>query len=73
MPIKQYMNPNALVENLKSKGVIITNKEKTINIVKKYSYYSIVNCYKEVFKCDNLSNQVQQSNKYSLNNSLGVL
>ncbi len=51
MPIKQYMSPNELVENLKSKGVVITNKEKTINIVKKYSYYSIVNCYKEVFKC----------------------
>ena len=30
--------------------------------------------YKDgIFLIDNLSNQVQQSNKYSLNNSLGVL
>lgn len=67
MPIKQYMNPNALVENLKSKGVIITNKEKTINIVKKYSYYSIVNCYKEVFKCGkNYRKRVSFNEIYSL-------
>ena len=67
MPIKQYMNPNELVENLKTKGVIITNKEKTINIVKKHSYYSIVNCYKGVFKCGkNYKKRVSFNEIYSL-------
>ena len=48
--MKQYKNPNELVEYLISKGVIISNKEDTINKIKKYSYYSIINSYKDVFK-----------------------
>lgn len=48
--MKQYKNPNELVEYLISKGVIISNKEDTLNKIKKYSYYSIINSYKDVFK-----------------------
>ena len=48
--MKQYKNPNELVEYLITKGVIISNKEDTINKIKKYSYYSIINSYKDVFK-----------------------
>lgn len=48
--LKQYKNPNELVEYLITKGVIISNKEDTINKIKKYSYYSIINSYKDVFK-----------------------
>lgn len=48
--MKQYKNPNELVEYLITKGVIISNKEDTLNKIKKYSYYSIINSYKDVFK-----------------------
>ena len=50
MFLKQYKSPNELVEYLISKGVSVYNKEDTLNKIKKYSYYSIVNSYKDVFK-----------------------
>ena len=48
--MKQYKNPNDLVEYLISKGININDKEDTLNKIKRYSYYSIVNSYKDVFK-----------------------
>ena len=48
--MKQYKNPNDLVEYLISKGININDKEDTLNKIKRYSYYSIVNSYKNVFK-----------------------
>ena len=48
--LKQYKNPNELVEYLISKGVSVSNKENVIDKIKKYSYYSIINGYKDVFK-----------------------
>lgn len=48
--LKQYKNPNELVEYLISKGVSISNKEDALNKIKKYSYYSIINSYKDIFK-----------------------
>lgn len=48
--MKQYKNPNELVEYLISKGVSISNKEDALNKIKKYSYYSIINSYKDIFK-----------------------
>lgn len=38
---------------LKDKGVIISNEEEALKKIKKYSYYSIVNTYKDVFKDTN--------------------
>lgn len=48
--MKQYKSPNELLEYIISKGVNVDNKEETLNKIKKYSYYSIVNSYKDVFK-----------------------
>ena len=48
--MKQYKSPNDLLEYMISKGVIVLDKEDTLNKIKKYSYYSIVNSYKDVFK-----------------------
>jgi len=50
MQMKQYKNPNDLIEYIISKGVIVANKEDALDKIKKYSYYSIVNSYKDVFK-----------------------
>lgn len=48
--LKQYKSPNELVEYLISKGVLVSNQDDTLNKIKKYSYYGIVNSYKDVFK-----------------------
>ena len=48
--MKQYKNPNDLVEYLILKGININDKEDALNKIKRYSYYSIVNSYKDVFK-----------------------
>ena len=48
--LKQYKSPNELVEYLISKGVSVSNKEDVLDKIKKYSYYSIVNSYKDIFK-----------------------
>lgn len=48
--MKQYKNPNELLEYIISNGVLVSNKEDALNKIKKYSYYSIVNSYKDVFK-----------------------
>ena len=48
--MKQYKNPYELVEYLMSKGVSVSNQEDTLNKIKKYSYYGVVNSYKDVFK-----------------------
>ena len=48
--MKQYKSPNELVEYLISKGVSVFNKEDALGKIKKYSYYSVINSYKDVFK-----------------------
>lgn len=50
--MKEYKNNVELVEYLMSKGVKISNKEQALNKIKLYSYYNIVNTYKDVFKND---------------------
>ncbi len=52
-----------------------TNQDFTFEIEAKYKKSNLEGTYNFVKEIDNdnLSNQVQQSNKYSLNNSLGVL
>ena len=39
-----------MITLLRDKGVIISNEEEALEKIKKYSYYSIVNTYKDVFK-----------------------
>ena len=48
--MKQYKSPNELVEYLILKGVSVFNKEDTLDKIKEYSYYSVINSYKDVFK-----------------------
>ena len=51
--LKQYKSPNELVEYLILKGVSVFNKEDALDKIKKYSYYSVINSYKAVFKTSN--------------------
>lgn len=48
--MKKFMSNKELIDYLISKNVIINDKEKALNNIEKYSYYSIVNGYKAVFK-----------------------
>lgn len=48
--LKEYKNNEQLIEYLISKNVTIDNKEQALKNIEKYSYYSIVNGYKSVFK-----------------------
>lgn len=48
--MKQYKSPTELLDYIISKGVSVFNKEETLEKLKKYSYYSIINSYKDIFK-----------------------
>ena len=48
--MKEYKTNKELIEYLESKAVIINDKEKALKNIEKYSYYSIINGYKAVFK-----------------------
>lgn len=51
--MKEYKNSNELLDYIISKGVSVNNKEDALYKIKTYSYYSIINTYKEVFKNTN--------------------
>lgn len=51
--MKEYKNSNELLDYIISKGVSVNNKEDALNKIKTYSYYSIINAYKDVFKNTN--------------------
>ena len=48
--MKEYKNNKELIDYLISKNVIVNDKEKALKNIEKYSYYSIINGYKAVFK-----------------------
>ena len=48
--MKEYRTNEELINYLESKGVIISNKEYAIQKIERYTYYSIVNTYKSIFK-----------------------
>lgn len=48
--MKQYKSPEELLEYLISKGVAVYDKDDALEKLKKYSYYSIINSYKDIFK-----------------------
>ena len=50
--MKGYKSSEDLIDYLISKGVIIRNKKDALRKIERYSYYAIVNTYKEVFKDD---------------------
>lgn len=51
--MKEYKNNKELIEYLISKNVTVNNKEQALKNIERYSYYSIVNSYKSVFKDEN--------------------
>ena len=51
--MKEYKNNEELLDYLISKNIIINDKEKALKNIEKYSYYSIINGYKAVFKDEN--------------------
>ena len=48
--MKEYKNNKELIEYLISKNVTVNNIEQALENIEQYSYYSIVNSYKFVFK-----------------------
>lgn len=50
--MKEYKNNEELIEHLENKNVIIDDKNIALNIIDSYSYYSVINTYKYVFKKD---------------------
>ncbi len=51
--MKEYKSNEELIEYLSSKGVMVSNKKDALEKIEKYTYYSIVNTYKNVFKNEN--------------------
>ena len=65
--MKEYKSNDDLINHLISKGVIIENKKDAARKIEKYTYYAIVNTYKEVFKDgDKYFNSVTFDEIYSL-------
>ncbi len=58
--MKEYKSNKELIDYLVSKNVVINDKEKALKNIEKYSYYSIINGYKFVFK-DNNNNYKQNT------------
>ena len=50
--MKEYKHNEELLEHLKNKNVIIDDENRALNIIDNYSYYSVINTYKYVFKKD---------------------
>lgn len=48
--MKEYKNSSELLDYIISKGIVVDNKEDALNKIQTYSYYSIINTYKDVFK-----------------------
>lgn len=51
--MKEYKNNEELIDYLISKNVIVNDRELALKNIEKYSYYSIINGYKAVFKDEN--------------------
>ena len=48
--MKEYMSTNNLIDYLINKGVKINDRTFVYNVIEKYSYYSLINTYKDIFK-----------------------
>lgn len=51
--MKEYKTNEELINYLISKGVEVYDKQAALDKIEKYSYYSIVNSYKDIFKDKN--------------------
>ena len=48
--MKEYKTNEDLIDYLLSKGVVIADKEDALKKMERYTYYSIINSYKSIFK-----------------------
>lgn len=66
--MKEYRTNEELIEYLLSKGVNISDKENALQKIEKYTYYSIINTYKSIFKnkYGNYLNNVSFNEIYAL-------
>ena len=48
--MKDYKTNEDLINYLSSKGVIVADKKDALEKIERYTYYSIVNTYKSIFK-----------------------
>ena len=51
--MKEYKSNEELIKYLISKNVVVKNEQDAINKIEKYTYYSVVNSYKNNFKDSN--------------------
>lgn len=51
--MKEYKTNEELINHLENKNLKIVDKNNALNLLKKYSYYSIINTYKDLFKDNN--------------------
>ena len=65
--MKEYKTNEQLIDYLISKNVIINDREDALKKIERYSYYSIINTYKEIFKeKGNYKNNVSFDEIYAL-------
>ena len=66
--MKEYKSNEELIDYLSSKGVAIPDKEDALNKIQRYTYYSIINSYKSIFKDkdNNYINNVSFDEIYAL-------
>lgn len=66
--MKEYRTNEELIEYLLSKGVNISDKENALQKIERYTYYSIINTYKSIFKnkYGNYLNNVSFNEIYAL-------
>ena len=48
--MKEYRTNEELIEYLSSKGIIISDKKDALKKIERYTYYSVINTYKSIFK-----------------------
>jgi len=68
--MKEYKTNEELLEHLISKNVKVINKADALEKIEKYTYYSIINSYKTIFKNsnDNYKDNVTFDEIYALYN-----
>lgn len=55
---KQFFTYEQQISHLKSKGLLISNEAAAVEVLKRYSYYSLVSAYKGVFKPEQNGNYI---------------
>ena len=60
--MKEYKSNEELIDYLTSKNVIINDRELALKSIERYSYYAIVNGYKNVFK--NKNNEYKENTSF---------